>query len=212
MVSHVVWKTWPSGLSYDKNLGLRPRFLSTESLGPCFSHGMEDHDQILQHKNQQQYHKTGTQCKIPRNSTWWKTQMGRPCETIIRIPNTNNKCFQDNKKLCARGQETNALLCTHILSYTAWNKNAWHCIQETNKKGTNKTEQSNKSAPQQKLVYTDHTTPQRTQISLDQRHWKKSMYVNLCTSKETIKLQRYSMIYLLKIKVCMNIILDNRIT
>ena len=49
MVSHVVWKTWPSGLSNDKNLGLRPRFLSTESLGPCFSHGMGDHDQILQH-------------------------------------------------------------------------------------------------------------------------------------------------------------------
>ena len=39
---------WPSGLSNDKNLGLRPRFLSTESLGPCFSHGMGDHDQILQ--------------------------------------------------------------------------------------------------------------------------------------------------------------------
>ena len=49
MVSHAVWKTWPSGLSYDKNLGLRPRFLSTESLGPCFSHGTGDHDQILQH-------------------------------------------------------------------------------------------------------------------------------------------------------------------
>ena len=49
MVSHAVWKTWPSGLSYDKNLGLRPRFLSTESLGPCFSHGMGEHDQILQH-------------------------------------------------------------------------------------------------------------------------------------------------------------------
>ena len=40
------------------------------------------------------------------------------------------------------------------------------------KKGTNKTEQSNKSAPQQKLLYADHTTPQRTQISLGQRHWK----------------------------------------
>ena len=49
MVSHAVWKTWPSGLSYDKNLGLRPRFLSTESLGPCFSHGTGDHDQILQY-------------------------------------------------------------------------------------------------------------------------------------------------------------------
>ena len=49
MVSHAVWKTWPSGLSNDKNLGLRPRFLSTESPGPCFSHGMGDHDQILQY-------------------------------------------------------------------------------------------------------------------------------------------------------------------
>ena len=49
MVSHAVWKTWPSGLSYDKNLGLRPRFLSTESLGPCFLHGTGDHDQLLQH-------------------------------------------------------------------------------------------------------------------------------------------------------------------
>ena len=49
MVSHAVWKTWPSGLSNDKNLGLRPRFLSIESLGPCFSHGTGDHDQILHH-------------------------------------------------------------------------------------------------------------------------------------------------------------------
>ena len=49
MVSRAVWKTWPSGLSNDKNLGLRPRFLSTESLGPCFSHGMGNHDQILHH-------------------------------------------------------------------------------------------------------------------------------------------------------------------
>ena len=48
MVSHAVWKTWPSGLSNDKNLGLRPRFLSTESLGPCFSHSMGDHAQIPQ--------------------------------------------------------------------------------------------------------------------------------------------------------------------
>ena len=38
----------PSAFSYDKNLGLRPRFLSTESLGPCFSHSTGDHDQILQ--------------------------------------------------------------------------------------------------------------------------------------------------------------------
>ena len=36
MVSHAVWKTWPSGLRNDKNLGLQPRFLSTGSLGPCF--------------------------------------------------------------------------------------------------------------------------------------------------------------------------------
>ena len=49
MVSHAVWKTWPSGLSNNKNLGLRPRFLSAESLGPCFWHGMGDHDQILHH-------------------------------------------------------------------------------------------------------------------------------------------------------------------
>ena len=48
MVSHAVWKTWPSGLSNDKNLGLWPRFLSTESLGPRFSHDMGEHDQILQ--------------------------------------------------------------------------------------------------------------------------------------------------------------------
>ena len=40
-------KHWPSGLSNDINLGLRPRFLSTESLGPCFSHSTGDHDQIL---------------------------------------------------------------------------------------------------------------------------------------------------------------------
>ena len=35
-------------LSNDKNRGLRPRFLSTESPGPWFSHGMGNHDQILQ--------------------------------------------------------------------------------------------------------------------------------------------------------------------
>ena len=29
MVCHAIWKTWPSGLSHNKNLGLRPRFLST---------------------------------------------------------------------------------------------------------------------------------------------------------------------------------------
>ena len=55
MVSHAVWKTWPSGLSNDKNLGLRPQFLSTESLGPCFSHGTVDHDQILQQCTQYWY-------------------------------------------------------------------------------------------------------------------------------------------------------------
>ena len=32
MVSCAMWKTWPSGLSKDKNLGLRPWFLSTECL------------------------------------------------------------------------------------------------------------------------------------------------------------------------------------
>ena len=55
MVSRAVWKTWPSGLSNDKNLGLRPRFLSTESLGPCFSHSMGDHDQILHSKPESPY-------------------------------------------------------------------------------------------------------------------------------------------------------------
>ena len=44
MTCHAVLKTWPLGLSHDKNrgrrnLGLRPRFLSTESLGPCVSCG-----------------------------------------------------------------------------------------------------------------------------------------------------------------------------
>ena len=32
-----------------KKFGFRSRFLSTESLRPCFSHGMGDHDQILQY-------------------------------------------------------------------------------------------------------------------------------------------------------------------
>ena len=35
MVSHAVWKTLPSGLGNDKNLG------------PCFSHSTGGHDQIL---------------------------------------------------------------------------------------------------------------------------------------------------------------------
>ena len=60
--------------------------------------------------------------------------MGWPRETIIRISNTNNECFQDNKKLCTRGQETNALLCIHIFPNTVRNRNVRHCIQETNKK------------------------------------------------------------------------------
>ena len=51
MVSHAVWKAWPSGLSDDKNLGLRPRVFPTESLGLCFSHGLGDHDQILHYKS-----------------------------------------------------------------------------------------------------------------------------------------------------------------
>ena len=29
MAYHAMLKTWPSGLSHDKNLGLRPQFLST---------------------------------------------------------------------------------------------------------------------------------------------------------------------------------------
>ena len=32
MVSRAMWKTWRSGLSHDKNLGLRPRFLSTRAM------------------------------------------------------------------------------------------------------------------------------------------------------------------------------------
>ena len=89
---------------------------------------------------------------------------------VKQLSESLTKCFQNNKKLCTRGQETNALLCIHIFPYTVRNRNVRHCIQETNEKGTNKTEQSNKSAPQQELLHANHTTPQRTQISLGQRH------------------------------------------
>ena len=47
MVSHGVWKTWPSDLYNDKNLIFEPCFLSTESLEACVSHTMGDHDQNL---------------------------------------------------------------------------------------------------------------------------------------------------------------------
>ena len=45
-----------------KNLGLWPRFLSTESLGPCFSHGMRDHDQVLQHSDLKLRHIVCLEC------------------------------------------------------------------------------------------------------------------------------------------------------
>ena len=60
----------------------------------------------------------------------------------------NINAFKIIKKLCTRGQETNALLCIRIFPYTVQDRTVLHCIQETNKKGTNKTEHSNKSAPQ----------------------------------------------------------------
>ena len=74
MVSHAVWKTWPSGLSYDKNLGLQPRFLSTESLGPCFSHGMGDHDQILHPI----FQSTMCCCQCPDSCAQERTSCGLP--------------------------------------------------------------------------------------------------------------------------------------
>ena len=40
--------SWPSIPNDNKNPGFRTRFLPTESLGPRFSHGMGDHDLILQ--------------------------------------------------------------------------------------------------------------------------------------------------------------------
>ena len=98
----------------------------------------------------------------------WDDHVKQLSESLTQIINA----FKIIKKLCTRGQETNALLCIHILPYTVRNRNVQHCIQETNKKGTNKTEQSTKSAPQQKLLYADHTTAQRTHISHGQRHWK----------------------------------------
>ena len=66
-------KSLPLGLSNDKNLGLQPRFLSTESLGQCFSHGMGDHDQILQYTSPQ----TTSLCRgynyIHQNTWFWST-------------------------------------------------------------------------------------------------------------------------------------------
>ena len=47
MVSHAVWKTWPEGLSRQKPRPKAEVFVVTEARGPCFSHGMGDHDQIL---------------------------------------------------------------------------------------------------------------------------------------------------------------------
>ena len=42
-----VWKTWPEGLSRQKQRPKAEVFVVTEAWGPCFSHGMGDHDQIL---------------------------------------------------------------------------------------------------------------------------------------------------------------------
>ena len=47
MVSRAVWKTWPEGLSRQKPRPKAEVFVVTEARGPCFSHGMGDHDQIL---------------------------------------------------------------------------------------------------------------------------------------------------------------------
>ena len=46
-LSHAVWKTWPEGLSRQKPRPKAEVFVVTEARGPCFSHGMGDHDQIL---------------------------------------------------------------------------------------------------------------------------------------------------------------------
>ena len=47
MVSHAVWKTWPEGLCRQKPRPKAEVFVVTEARGPCFSHGIGDHDQIL---------------------------------------------------------------------------------------------------------------------------------------------------------------------
>ena len=47
MVSHALCKTWPEGLSRQKPRPKAEVFVATEARGPCFSHGMGDHDQIL---------------------------------------------------------------------------------------------------------------------------------------------------------------------
>ena len=47
MVSHAMWKTWPEGLSRQKTRPKAEVFVDTEAQGPCFLHGMGDHDQIL---------------------------------------------------------------------------------------------------------------------------------------------------------------------
>ena len=80
MVSRAVRKTWPSGLSYDKNLGLRPRFLSTESLGPCFSHGTGDHDQIP--------HYVSCDTIVWAESAWL---LHRPKETFGALVNSDRR-------------------------------------------------------------------------------------------------------------------------
>ena len=47
MVSHAVWKTWSEGLSRQNPRPKAEVFVVIEARGPCFSHGMGDHDQFL---------------------------------------------------------------------------------------------------------------------------------------------------------------------
>ena len=85
--------------------------------------------------------------------------MGRPRETIIRISNTNNKCFQDNKNYVPEDKKR-MIYYAYIYFRIQYGIEMYGTAsKKLMKKGTNKTEQSNKSAPQQKLLYADHTTP-----------------------------------------------------
>ena len=47
MVSHAVSKTWLEGLSRRKPRPKAEVFVATEARGPCFSHDMGGHDEIL---------------------------------------------------------------------------------------------------------------------------------------------------------------------
>ena len=67
-------KPGPRASIMKKNLGLRPRFLSTESLGPCFSHSMGDHDQILHPI----FQSTICCCQCPDSCAQERTSCGLP--------------------------------------------------------------------------------------------------------------------------------------